>query len=296
MHHAALALAQVSEPELAEDAINRALNIWQDEAEWFILRAELQEKQGKLQDATQSVKFALGLEPNNPGYWQYLGELALSEGDLHTARNHYAKANSLKYNTIPVIEALADINRQLGDYPESIAYYKELHILEPNNDSYLESLAELYFIIQDYDLAMETADKVINRSLNCERALKVKIETLISRQAFDEAKKLANDAMLIAKDPITFEIYRIRIEARENPANGLRMATNLAHEHPDYPNVLNLLAQYQISLDQKQNAEKTLIRSLQLDKSNPRNASRAWRSKPPKQQPRNRANLPQTSA
>ena len=269
LHHAALALAQVSEPELAEDAINRALNIWQDEAEWFILRAEIQEKQVKLQDATQSVKLALELEPNNPGYWQYLGELALREGDLHTARNHYAKANSLKYNTIPVIEALADINRQLGDFPEAIAYYKELHILEPNNDSYLESLAELYFIIQDYDLALETADKVINRSLNCERALKVKIETLISRQAFDEAKKLANDAMLIAKDPITFEIYRIRIEARENPANGLRMATNLAHEHPDYPNVLNLLAQYQISLDQKQNAEKTLIRSLQLDKSNP---------------------------
>jgi tetratricopeptide (TPR) repeat protein len=47
------------------------------------------------------------------------------------------------------------------------------------------------------------------------------------------------------------------------------MATNLALEHPDYPSVLNLLAQYQMVLEQNQNAEKTLRHSLELDDKNP---------------------------
>lgn len=268
-YYAALAMAEQSQFDAAEDAINRALAVWPDEPEWLALKAGFQKEQGNLTGASESISQALDLEPNQASLWQAQGGICMAQKDLQAAKSHFEKANSLKYNIIPVIESLADINQQLGEFPEAINYFKELHILEPEQLSYLESLAELYFMTQEFELALETADKVIDNSLNCERALKVKIETLIAQKKFDEAKKLANDAMLIAKDPISFEIYRIRIEGRENPATGLRMATNLALEHPDYPSVLNLLAQYQMVLEQNQNAEKTLRHSLELDDKNP---------------------------
>lgn len=268
LYHVALAIAQADQPQEAEEAIQRALSIWPDEPEWLALLAMFQKQQNKLSDAKDSISMAIELEPNNSQYWHSLGEIKWLEKDYHAAIKDYEKANTLKSNTIPVLEALADLNRQLGEYKKSIEYQKELLILEPGNLNALESLAELHFIIQEYDQAIVYADQVIDSSLKCERALKVKIESLIVRQSFDEAKKLAQDAMLIAKDPIAFEIYRIRIEARDNPATGLRMATSLAHEHPDYPNVLNLLAQYQLLLDQSKNAEKTLLQSLKLENKN----------------------------
>jgi len=268
LHYATLAIAQADQATEAEESLHRALSIWSDEPEWLALLAKFQMQQNKLSDAKDSLNQAIELEPNNSQYWQSLGKIKWLEKDFYAARIDYEKANTLEPNNTPVLEALADLNRQLGEYKKAIDYQKQLLTLDPDNLDALESLAELHFIIQDYDHAIDYANKVIDNSLKCERALKVKIETLIIRHSFDEAKKLAQDAMIIAKDPIAFEIYRIRIEARENPATGLRMATSLAHEHPEYPNVLNLLAQYQILLDQSKNAEKTLLQSLKLDNKN----------------------------
>jgi tetratricopeptide (TPR) repeat protein len=268
LHYAALAIAQADQAAETEESLHRALSIWSDEPEWLALLAKFQMQQNKLSDAKDSLSQAIELEPNNSQYWQSLGKIKWLEKDFYAARIDYEKANTLEPNNTPVLEALADLNRQLGEYKKAIDYQKQLLTLDPDNLDALESLAELHFIIQDYDHAIDYANKVIDSSLKCERALKVKIETLIILQSFDEAKKLAQDAMIIAKDPIAFEIYRIRIEARENPATGLRMATSLAHEHPEYPNVLNLLAQYQILLDQSKNAEKTLLQSLKLDNKN----------------------------
>lgn len=268
LHLAALSLAQKANPEAAEEAINRALTVWPDEPKWFAYRAECQSAQGDYEEAANSLDEALKLEPNEATYWQALGDTKRLAKDLFAAKTHYEKANTLKPNTISVLEALADINRKLGENLNAISYLKQLHQLEPKTLEYLESLAELHLATQDYDQALGYANQVIDSTLNCERALKVKIETLVARQAYDEAKKLAQDAMLIAKDPITFEIYRIRIEARQNPSIGLGMATSLAHEHPEYPSVLNLLAQYQLLASQEQNAEKTLLKSLSLDENN----------------------------
>lgn len=268
LHLAALAFAQKENPQAAEDAINRALSVWHNEPEWLAFRAECQRAQGNYQEASQTLTELLEQEPLRAKFWQALGDVKILEKDLFAAKTNYEKANTLQANTIPVLEALADVNRKLGEKESAINYTKELHQLAPKNLAYLETLAELHLASQDYDQAMAYANQVIDNSLDCERALKVKIETLVARHSFDEAKKLAQDAMLIAKDPISFEIYRIRIEARNNPATGLSMATNLALEHPEYPSVLNLLAQYQLLANQEQNAEKTLIRSLSLDENN----------------------------
>lgn len=269
LHLAALAIAQKDNPAAAIDAINRALIVWPNEPAWLVFRARCHQALEQYPAAAQSLLDVLKLEPQRAEYWQAMGEIKVLDKDLFAAKSHFERANSLQENTIPVLEALADINRKLGEKDNAISYYKQLHQLAPKNLSYLESLAELYLSSQDYDQALAYANQVIDYSLDCERALKVKIETLVARQSFDEAKKLAQDAMLIAKDPISFEIYRIRIEARQNPGIGLGMATSLALEHPDYPSVLNLLAQFQLLVNQEQNAEKTLLKSLSLDDNNP---------------------------
>jgi tetratricopeptide (TPR) repeat protein len=116
---------------------------------------------------------------------------------------------------------------------------------------------------------LATAGKVLQAEPTRQRALKVKVETLICTRQYEEARQLILRALDQADDAVPFELLNLKLDAAVSHKSVLPAAERLAQAYPDRVEVLNTLAASQLENDQLPQAEKTLQKSYLLNPDDP---------------------------
>ena len=249
--------------------MEQALHYWPEESDWHTLAAEMYLEGGKFAEAAAHVEQALQLEPQNAAYWQTLGDIKVLEKDYQAARDYFTKASDLFPENPAALESLATINRRLGENQAAIQCLQKAFSLQPENLGLLEALAEVHLTRQDYPNALATAGKVLQAEPTRQRALKVKVETLICTRQYEEARQLILRALDQADDAVPFELLNLKLDAAVSHKSVLPAAERLAQAYPDRVEVLNTLAASQLENDQLPQAEKTLQKSYLLNPDDP---------------------------
>lgn len=106
-----------------------------------------------LEEARETYRFVLQLDPEDDGILARLAEIAESQGDLEEAIEYYQKAILVNDSLSPRFSKLANLLLEI-DQPEAA---KEAALgaveLEPQNPKYLDLLAEVAILCRDKALA-----------------------------------------------------------------------------------------------------------------------------------------------
>ncbi len=264
-----LAISRQAEPELAAEAIEKALEIWPEEPDWHAIAGTFYEQSGAFEKAAKHLEDAIRILPRSAQYWQMLGDIKIQEKDYHAARDYFTKANELFPGDPEALFSLAVINQQLGEHQAALQCLREVEALDPGKTIYGESMAESYFAMQDYQAAEEQANRVLQANGHSSQALQVKTKALMKRHQYEEAKRVLQAAREMVSDPIPFDLLAIELDAAMMRKSGLGAALALAEKNPENPLVLNTLAGYYLEANMQTQAEETLHHSLEIDSQNP---------------------------
>ena len=266
--YALQALANQAEPEIATEAMEKALEIWPDEPDWHAIAGALYEQQERYDEAAQHLEEALRIQPKQAHYWQMLGDIKVLEKDYHAARDYFSKAIELFPDNAEALSALAVINQQLGEYQAAIACLKQAEQLDPENKLYAQQIAECYLALKDYNAALEQAESALQADPRSVSALLTKIKALIGKRQYDQARSNLQAARKLVTDTIPFDLLEIELESTVSKKSGLGACLALAEAYPDNVDVLNNLAYYYLEAGMQNQAEETLYRSLAIDPHN----------------------------
>lgn len=144
--------------------------------------ADVYYKRNHLEEAKQTYRFLLYLEPNNEHALIRLAEMAEREGKIDTAVNYYQQAVLINDSISSRFAKLYDLLMQLKQYDTALEAINQALILEPQNPKYLDNLVEASIMVGDKLLAEEVWREL--RMVNPENqklsVLKDKIENMPS--------------------------------------------------------------------------------------------------------------------
>lgn len=266
---AILAYASRSEPLKAAEAIEKALESWNDEAEWHAFAATMYQDAKQYPEAAAHLEAALRLEAKNARYWQLLGDVKLLEKDYHAAKDYFGKASDLFPGNPAALDSLARINQQLGEHQNAIQCWQKAAQLEPENPDYILSIAQSHLARKEPELAIHEINRALGRNPDHPKALLLKAETEIESNNVNLARLTIQAAEAIVADPIPFELLSIELDRQLNFNGALSKLKNLADANPTSIPVLNKLAEYQIEAGQLDKAERNLHQSQAIEEDNP---------------------------
>ncbi|MBK9155308.1 MAG: tetratricopeptide repeat protein [Chloracidobacterium sp.] len=207
----------------------------------YVAVADHYGNQGFFQKAIAVYNKISRLDPESVNVWQKLAELHKKKGSPGEAKQHYQR--------------VADHFEKSGRRIEALAVWKEIAQLDPTNtDAYL-SLAESYINENQLDDAFDAFTEVARR--------------LAAKDRHDEAVAAIEKALVIRKDDTAALRIFVDSQAALGCANvaAERLAAILL-ESPHSREVISLLADAHIAAGQIDEAEKTVIRLVELDPAN----------------------------
>ncbi len=172
----------------AEMALQRGLRLAPKNLDLLSNLADLYLRREDYVQATDYLKQALQVDPNDVGVLLTFGDCAIQLGDFEAALLAFERVQSLA----PETEGLDEIIRQLGgaepDSLESaeVSLLKQLE-LEPDRPELLNSLAALYFQQEQFDQATDYVNRVLRRDLDNLDALQLLGNCAIQLETFDVA-------------------------------------------------------------------------------------------------------------
>lgn len=266
---AILSYASRSEPLKASEAMDRALEKWDDEAEWQAFAATMYQDANQYAEAAAHLEAALRLEPKNARYWQLLGDVKLLEKDYHAAKDYFGKASDLFPGNPEALDSLARINQQLGEHQIAIQCWQKAVQLDPENPEYMLAIAQSYLAKKEIEAAMAEINRTLQSNPDHPKALLLKAEAEIEANNSDLARLTIQAAQAVVADQIPFELLSIELDRQHNFNTALNKLKNLGDANPNSIPVLNKLAEYQIEAGQLDKAEKILQQSLAISEDNP---------------------------
>lgn len=205
-------------------------------------------------------------------FWQLMREAgdARDAGDLSLAENKLYAARKLDPREPNMIAALARIRADRGQYAAAKSGYRQALSIEPTNSSALRGLLSLYRQ-QGRDAefgqmiaALSPGQRAsLGTTLNRMQAglLQQQAEQLFAQGRDGQAIALLEQAVQVdADDPwLRFSLAK-RYARRGNAAKGQMLFDDFLGRHPDDPDALYALAQYQSNLDDTDQALQTLAK------------------------------------
>jgi predicted O-linked N-acetylglucosamine transferase (SPINDLY family) len=104
---------------MALDCLERAWPANRDNADFHADLARAQRAAGHLAAAAASLREALRLQPNDPGFLTELGDVLLHQGSPDEARTHLRKALRLAADPVPALLGTTSVLLTLGEWPEA---------------------------------------------------------------------------------------------------------------------------------------------------------------------------------
>ena len=168
--------------ELAENSIQRAININEKNPRIWYELGQAQLSQKKYQDAYNSFKKALELNPNvTISHW-FMASVAYHVGNYQEAVSYLDKALSMGYSeykdSISDLARMINIYDKVGDYKKIVEMYKLAINLQPQNAGFHTSLAKAYALTGNYSEAKQEALKAVELDSTLKEAAEKFINSL----------------------------------------------------------------------------------------------------------------------
>lgn len=106
--------------DAAMEETARALEVRSDYPALLVVRAELLEEDGAMEEAEALYTRTVELDPKNVSAELALGRMAMGNGDLEKARSHLERASELNPDAGPVYAARARLYRRLGENDKAV--------------------------------------------------------------------------------------------------------------------------------------------------------------------------------
>lgn len=111
--------------------------------------------QDQFEEAKQTYRFVLYLDPRDDGALLRLAEIAEYEGKLDSAVEYYQQAVLINDHVASRFAKLADLLNQLKQPETALEAIQQAVILEPQNPKYLDNFIEASILAEDKNLAEE---------------------------------------------------------------------------------------------------------------------------------------------
>jgi len=147
----------------SEEYIGKALDLNRKNPRIWYELGQAQISQKKYNEAYESFKIALDLNPSVALSWWFSGITAAQTGNYDEAVSRIEKAIKMGYgdyqNSIVDMMRMINIYEKVGNYPRIVELYEMAVEEQPENPQLYASLATAYAKIGDYDKARATALK-----------------------------------------------------------------------------------------------------------------------------------------
>jgi protein O-GlcNAc transferase len=157
---------QAGEAEMALDCLERAWPANRDNADFHADLARAQRAAGHLAAAAASLREALRLRPNDPGFLTDLGDVLLHQGSPDEARAHLRKALRLAADPVPALLGTTSVLLTLGEWPEAEHLARRVLKLRPD-------LAQGH---HDLGVALMQQDRLAEAEASYREALRLKTD------------------------------------------------------------------------------------------------------------------------
>jgi tetratricopeptide (TPR) repeat protein len=257
--------------ESALQAIQNALNLWDDEPHWHVLAAEIYlggetvEEQSDLDAAINHLEQATRLEPSNTESLLVLGQIYLRQGAAQKAAQSFEQAVQAEPEEPEPSLWLARAQRSLGDLEGAAANAERAVTLAPNQVQPLLLRGEIALQANNPRGAQSRAQAALRIQPDDPEVLLLLARALNALDRPEEALATLEKALPLASESLPLSVERVRLLQRAHGFDAaIQAAQTLADHNPEEPRVLALQAELLEGAGQGEAAIRAAQRALRL--------------------------------
>ena len=258
------------ELEVAQVAIENAINIWPDEPEWHALAAQIFNRITNTHEAINHLIEATHLSPKTFSYHMELGKIYFENSNedphlLKLALISFENAIGLDPNDVSTLILLANTQHLLNDLENAQISAQKALMLAPNRADIYQLLSEISIYNNDYQGAYEYANKAIQLNPKDLRSNIMLARSLASLGRYDEALVKINTILPMVQEAKYLHLERVNILRKMNgPKAGLTELRKLLNSYPEDFNILDALAKSYIEVGEAENAVNVAQQALKV--------------------------------
>jgi tetratricopeptide (TPR) repeat protein len=262
------------ELEVAQVAIENAINIWPDEPEWHALAAQIYNRITNTHEAINHLVEATRLAPKTFSHHMELGKIYFENSNedphlLRLALTSFENAIGLEPNEISTLILLAKTQHLLNDLENAQISAQKALMLAPNRADIYQLLSEISICNNDFQGGYEYANKAIQLNPKDLRSIIMLVRSLSSLGRNDEALVKINTVLPMVQEAKYLQLERVNIIRNMNgPRAGLTELKKMLDSDPEDFNILNALAKTYIEVGEADNAVNVAQQALKVCKEN----------------------------
>jgi tetratricopeptide (TPR) repeat protein len=260
----------IEEFSIAKEAVEIAINIWQDEPDWHILAAQIYKRIYDNSSAINHLLVATKLSPNNISFHRELGKAYFENANdnpqlLRQAHKSFENALELDPKDIPSIILLANTQYSLNELDNAEINARNALMMAPNRADIYQLLSEIAIRKEDYQGAYDSANKAIELNPKDLQSNIILARSLSAIGRNNEALAKLNTMLSTAPDSRLLLLERINILGKINgPRVGIDELQKLVNSYPEDFNILYALSKLYIDIGETENAVTTAQKALKL--------------------------------
>jgi len=236
-----MAAEQIDDLISAEESIQKALLIWQDEPRWYAFAADLTPDYAA---AVEYFRQAIELDPEYAGHFLALGKLHMNGKQPLRAIKSFEKAISIKPDYIDAWIQLSLSKRAIYRIPEALASINKTLALAPDHKETRKTAALLNFENGSYRESEKHLVSLLGQDPHDVDLLALFARTLAAQKQPDQALRVMDKAISLEDENLDLKLQRAgMIKTIEGPQAAIDELRVIGSYHPDqYSLVLELVS------------------------------------------------------
>jgi tetratricopeptide (TPR) repeat protein len=256
--------------DIAKDAVETAMNMWQNEPGWHMLAAQIYKRLSIPTVAIEHLVDATNLDLKNITYRLELGNMyfenALADPQLmKQALNSFERALELDPNNISSLVSLANTQFKLGDLVNAELNAQKALVIAPDRADLFQLLGEIMIRNGDFQRAYDYGNHAIQLNPKDAQSTILVARSLSAIGRNHEALLKINTMLPASQDSKILYLERVKIiQLLNGPKAGLEELQRLVESFPEDFTILTTLAQQYVDLGDTENAIITAQQALNV--------------------------------
>jgi len=237
----AQAAGDVDDPLGAEQAMEKALHIWDKEPRWYALAAEITRDYS---EAVENYQQAIDLEPNYTGHYLALGMIHLKAKQPVSAVKCFEKALEINPELVDAWIQRALAKRAQQRMPEALSSINQALSLAPEHKEARKTAALLNFENGKYRESEKHLVALLGQESNDTELLALFARTLAAQKQSDQAMRVIEKAIQLEEDSLSLKLERAAmIKQLAGPHAAVDELRIIGSSYPDsYPLIIELVS------------------------------------------------------
>ena len=228
-------------------------------AYWHFSVAQIEAREGRLQDAIGSLRQAIKDDPNTAALWVQLSQWLLRTDDVTGAVEAAQKAIALDASSAPARIALADLYRRQRRPADAERELEQAIALAPKAQEAYLALAQQYVEQKNYDRARAVLERLVDVQPGLVQAHYLLGRVAIETERWDDAVVALKRAIEIDPDhDASWSALGFVYETRNQSEEAIELYKNAIKVNPNNPGFVERLSDLLVRLGRLKDAQGEL--------------------------------------